>query len=422
MGIVDMSQSPIRAIARVASRVEQASGVEFISMVMGIPGLPPSEIAIEAEIEALRAGVAQSYPPLDGIPSLKQEVSRFVKNFIGVEVSPEGCLPCVGSMQGGMALFMLVNRMVKGRDRVLFIDPGFPVQKAQLRALGFGFDTFDVYNFRGEKLRERLEEVLRKGRTSAILYSNPNNPSWICMTEEELRTIGELSKLYDVPVIEDLAYFAMDFREDLSQPGVPPFQATVARYTDNWLMLLSSSKSFSYAGQRIGCMIVSDVLAKREFSELSSFFPSSILSQALLYGVMTVLSSGVAAAPQHGFAAILKAANDGEYDFVADVREYGRRAAEMKRIFTENGFEIVYDQDMDRPLADGFYFTVAYPGMGGGELLRELLEYGISAISLGATGSERTDGLRACVSHVYPRQFPLLEERLRAFNARHAAR
>jgi hypothetical protein len=52
-------------------------------------------------------------------------------------------------------------------------------------------------------------------------------------------------------VIEDLAYFGMDFRKDISKPGVPPYQPTIAKYTDNYILLISTSKVFSYAGQRI---------------------------------------------------------------------------------------------------------------------------------------------------------------------------
>jgi aspartate/methionine/tyrosine aminotransferase len=92
------------------------------------------------------------------------------------------------------------------------------------------------------------------------MYSNPNNPAWICFTEKELGIIGELCTRYDVIALEDLAYFGMDFRQDTSRPGVPPFIPTVARYTDNYILLISSSKSFSLAGQRIGMTAISDGL------------------------------------------------------------------------------------------------------------------------------------------------------------------
>lgn len=419
MGISDLSHATIREISRLARTIEDESRVELIHMEMGVPGLSPSPIGMEAEIAALRDGCAQKYPPTDGFPELKQAVSRFVKLFMNVDVSPAGCVPTVGSMQGGLAAFLLVNRCVPGRDRVLFIDPGFPVQKSQLRLLGMEYDTFDVYQYRGEKLRGQLESFLRKGKTSAILYSNPNNPSWVCLTEQELSIIGELATQYEIPVIEDLAYFAMDFREDLSVPGKPPYQATVARYTDNWIFLISGSKAFSYAGQRIGTLVISDVLFEKEYPLLADYFPSSSFGRALVFGVMYGLSSGVAASVQRGFTALLEAACDGRFDFVDHVREYGRRAEKMKHLFEKHGFTIVYDRDGDRPLADGFYFTVSYPGLSGGDLLYQLLCYGVSAISLRLTGSERTDGLRACVSHVSPDQFPLLDTRLAAFAAAH---
>lgn len=420
LGITDMSKATIREIARLSKDIEEESGVAFIHMEMGVPGLEPSEIGVEAEISALRQGVAQRYPAVEGIPEVKRELSRFVKCFVGVEVSPQGCIPTVGSMQGGMAAFLMVNRCVAGRDRVLFIDPGFPVQKLQLRALGMPYETFDVYEHRGARLRAKLESYLQEGHISSILYSNPNNPSWACLTEEELAVIGALSSEYDIPIIEDLAYFAMDFRKDLSKPGEPPYQASVARYTDNWLMLLSGSKAFSYAGQRVGAIIVSDALFNRSFPHLEQFFPSPIFGRALVYGTMYALSSGVPASTQHGFAALLRASNSGTYDFVRAVREYGRRAQIMKDLFRKYGFRLVYEMDGEEPLADGFYFTLYYPGMSGGELLRDLLHYGISAISLGSTGSERTEGLRACVSHVYPSQFGMLEKRLKAFQDHHA--
>ena len=91
----------------------------------------------------------------------------------------------------------------------------------------------------------------------------------------------------------------------------------------------------------------------------------------------------------------------------------------MKNLFVKYGFTIVYDMDVDQPLADGFYFTISWPGYRGGDLLKELLYYGVSAISLEITGSERTEGLRACVSQTRMDQMPLLEDRLKKFKQDH---
>ena len=419
IGIPSPGASSIREIVHLVNKIEENTGIKFIRMEMGVPGLPAPDIGIEAEIAALKNGVASVYPDISGVESLKKETSRFIKLFLNVDIAPEGCIPTVGSMMGAMVSFLVANRNDKTKEGTLFIDPGFPVQKQQVKMLGHDYYSFDIYNYRGKKLKEKLESHLESGKISSLLFSNPNNPSWICLTEEELAIIGELSRKYDVIVIEDLAYFGMDFRKDYSKPGKPPFQPTVARYTDEYIMLISSSKIFSYAGQRIGMMAISDQLFERSYPDLLRYYSTDKFGHSAIFGALYGLSAGVSHSVQFGLAALLKAVNDGTYKYRDDVLEYGEKAKEMKKMFISNGFQIVYDMDLDEPLADGFYFTIAYPGMSGDRLIEQLLCYGISAISLVTTGSDRPDGLRACVSQVPRKQFGDLELRLKKFSEDH---
>lgn len=418
-GIRPAGKASIRELVKIVNDIEGITGEEYIRMEMGVPGLDPTFVGTEAEMIALRMGVASKYPNIEGIAPLKDEAARFVKMFLDIDVEPMHCVPTVGSMMGGMASFMVINRSDKNRTGTLFLDPGFPVQKQQCLVLGHQFGSFDLYDYRGEKLKEKMTEEIEKGHYSSILYSNPNNPSWICLNEEELKIIGEISMKYDVTVIEDLAYFGMDFRTDLSQPGVPPFQPTVAKYTDNYLLLVSSSKAFSYAGQRIGMMFISPGLYDRKYPDLKRYYSSEKFGHAMIYGALYALSAGASHTAQYALAAIFKAVNNGSYNYIQEVREYGAKASIMKALFQKYGFKIVYDKDLDKALADGFYFTLSYPGFEGPQLVEELLYYGISAISLGITGSTRTEGLRACVSQVRREQFKHLEERLSQFHLDH---
>jgi len=417
MGIKDYTRATIREVVAVAAGAEKASGVEFIKMEMGVPGLPPAPQGIKAQIEALEKGIPQLYPNINGIPELKQEASRFIKAFIGVDVAPEGCVPVCGSMQGTYASFTTASQSKKG-GKILFIDPGFPVQKQQCLVMGTPYETFDVYDYRGEKLGPKLESYLSKGDIAAIIYSNPNNPTWVCLREEELKTIGELATKYDVVVLEDLAYFAMDFRKNLSTPFEPPYQPTVARYTDNYVLLISGSKAFSYAGERIAVSCISDKLYHKSFPLLVEKYGNGEFGPVFVHRVLYALSSGTSHSAQYALAAMFRAASNGEYDFRKEVSEYGRRAGKLKEIFTRHGFIIVYDKDLDENLADGFYFTIGYPGMTGGELARELMYYGVSAITLDTTGSHQ-QGLRVCTSFIKDHQYALLDERMTAFEQDH---
>lgn len=412
-GIQDFAKATIREVKGVAAHAEKESGVEFIKMEMGIPGLPAAQVGVDAQIKSLQDGIAHSYPDIQGLPALKEAASEFVKAFIGVDINPEGCVPVCGSMQGTFASFLTCSQADKKKDTVLFIDPGFPVQKMQLQVQGTKYETFDVYNFRGEKLGPKLESYLTNGNICAIVYSNPNNPSWICMTDDELRTIGSLATKYDCIIMEDLAYFAMDFRRDI-RPFQKRYQPSVANYTDNYILLISGSKAFSYAGERIGVTCISDKLFHRHYHDLAERYEGLPFGPVFSTRMLYALSSGTSHSAQYAMAAMLKAAAEGKFDFRSEIKVYGDRAHKLKEIFTRHNFYIVYDKDLDQPIADGFYFTIGYPGMTSGELAHELMYYGVSAICLVTTGSEQ-EGLRVCTSFIRDEQYAALEERMAIF-------
>ena len=321
LDIQDFAKATIREVKLTASLAEKRSGVEFVKMEMGIPGLPAAQVGVDAQVKALQNGIASLYPNIQGLPELKREASRFVKAFIGLDVAPEGCIPVSGSMQGTFASFLTCSQCDRRRDTVLFIDPGFPVQKMQLQVMGVNYETFDVYDYRGE---------------------------------------------------------------------------------------------------RIGVTCISDALFHRHYPDLASRYEGLAFGPVFSTRMLYALSSGTSHSAQYALSAMLKAASDGTYDFRREVAVYGERARRLKEIFIRHGFYVVYDKDLDEPVADGFYFTIGYPGMTSGELARELMYYGVSAISLLTTGSQQ-EGLRVCTSFIEDHQYEPLDERMQIFEENHSA-
>lgn len=419
VGVKRLTRATIRQICSVADCAEKISGSPVVHLEIGNPGLPAARVGVEAEKAALDRGVANTYPAIGGIPELKEAGSRFLKAFLDIDLRGSDIVPTVGSMQGSFTLMLLLGQRDPAKDTILFLNPGFPAQPTQARILGLKRESFDIYDYRGAKLEEKLESYLSKGNITALIYGNPNNPAWTNLTDEELRIIGRLATKHDVIVLEDLAYLGMDFRCDYARPGEPPYVPTVAKYTDNYILLLSGSKIFSYAGQRIALVCMSRAVAERSFPALVDFYGVPTFIGAYIFGVLYAASSGTSHSAQHAMAAMLDAAAKGNLDFVEECREYGRRGERAKKIFTDNGFRIVYAMDGDQPIGDGFFFTATYPGMDSETLQRELLRHGVAAISLPGTGSLQ-HGIRVCVSMLdSDKQFADLYERLKAFDDEH---
>ena len=420
MRVADLAKATIGDIVLISQYLEKTTGVKFMRLDQGAPGLPINQVGVEAEKRALDQGLGCQYPAAGGVKELKEAASEFVKAFMDVNISPAGCIPTTGSVAGAYGSFIACANRIKGKDKVLLIDPGFPIMKSQLRLIGLEERSFDIYKYRGkEALRAKLEEEMKDGDIAAIMYSNPNNPAWICLEEEELQVIGELADKYDTVVLEDLAYFCMDFRHDLGHPYCAPYVRTVARYTDNYIILLSASKIFSYSGQRIGLACISDSLFSRRYSNLAErFHDSGEFGSTFTASIMYMITSGCTATTQYAYAEMLRRSCEGKIDFVEDTREYARRAKRMKDIMCRNGFHIVYDRDVTEDVGDGFFFTAGYGDMSGTELVLELLCYGMSGIALDTTGSFQ-NGIRVCTSRMPEELTPIFEERIVAFHNDH---
>ena len=99
---------------------------------------------------------------------------------------------------------------------------------------------------------------------------------------------------------------------------------------------------------------------------------------------------------------------------------YTDRYSDLKEVLLSNGFYLVYDNDLGAPLADGFYFTVQYPGMTDLELTRLLMYYGIAVFPLDTMGSNE-QGVRICTSFFKKEQHSMFRERIEAFHRDHKA-
>ena len=90
--VADISHATIGETLLMAQYLEQKTGIPFIRMDQGSPGLPANRYGIEAEKRALDSGIGSQYPAAAGVPELKAAASEFVKAFINIDISPRHLL------------------------------------------------------------------------------------------------------------------------------------------------------------------------------------------------------------------------------------------------------------------------------------------------------------------------------------------
>ncbi len=413
---IDFNNTGIHKINQAICEIEQCLNTKYIHLEFGIPGLPLPDVA-KIQFSEEELSLASKYPPLDGLPVLKNAAADFIHKFYGIDINPQLVIPTVGTIQGSFASIGTLGNLQKRKNKILVIAPAFPMTFTQISMWGLEVETVEVYGNRNEMLLQSIEARFRQGTIAGILYSSPNNPSWITFNETELEGIGQLCNKYDVFAIEDLAYMGMNLSsEEFSEQ---PRFSTIAKYTDRYILLISASKIFSYAGERIGLCILSPKFFNYTSNHLLNKFGLKQAGRAFTEAVIGTSTGGVATKSQLGLAKILKACVEEQFCFIQYIQEYRSRAMEMKKVFKQNGFEIVYEKNGGEIVGDGFFFTVKYPGLKADELLKNLLYFGISAISLKLTRSFSEEGIRICTSLCNKESIDLLNRRLRSFHHSH---
>ena len=148
---IDLRHVSIRELNRLVDELSTQYNVEFLRFEFGIPGLIPNQIGPEEESRILKENpqIPSIYPPFDGIPRLKEAAAEFIKKFLDIDVPPKSCIPSVGAMHSGFICQSIAGRKHQEVDTILYLDPGFPVNKLQTKFLGLKEESIDLFYFRG---------------------------------------------------------------------------------------------------------------------------------------------------------------------------------------------------------------------------------------------------------------------------------
>ena len=240
----NLQPSATIAIAQ-KSRELKAQGKDIISLSMGEPDFPTPEIIKEAGIAAINANQSH-YPPIDGIPALKEAIIKKLQRDNNLEYNGKEIIVSTGCKQ---AIYNLAQAILNPDDEVIIPAPywvSYP-QITELTGANNVFITADIsQNF---KITAKQLESAITPKTKMVLFNSPSNPSGAMYSLEELQALSAvLIKHPNIIIASD------DIYEHLNWSGEKFYNLINAepKLQKQTVILNGVSKAYAMTGWRIG--------------------------------------------------------------------------------------------------------------------------------------------------------------------------
>ena len=224
-----------------AKELERA-GRSIIHLELGEPDFHPAAPVNDAAKRALDEG-KDRYCPIAGVPALREEIARYLRETRGAKVSPSNIVIAPGCKIG---LFLAMMALINPGDEVLYPEPGFPAYRSITQGLGGVAVPFTLTE--RNQLQPDPDEIAAKitSRTTAIITNSPGNPTGTVYTDEVQRRIAELAVKHDLFVLSDEIYariiYGQNYVSMMNYPGLE----------ERTVIIDGFSKSFAMTGWRLG--------------------------------------------------------------------------------------------------------------------------------------------------------------------------
>jgi N-succinyldiaminopimelate aminotransferase len=237
----------------------------------------PREVA-EAAAAAILGGRGNQYPPVPGIPELRQAIAGHQRRFYGLEFDPDTEVQVTTGATEAIAAALLA--LVEPGDEVIAFEPYYDSYAACIALAG---GTRVPVTLRAPDFRPDLD-ALRDAvtsRTRLILLNSPHNPTGMVATRAELAAIAALAVQHDLLVVTDEVY------EHLVFDGEHIPIATLPGMRERTVTISSGGKTFSFTGWKIGWVTGSPALvaAVRTAKQFLTFVSGGPFQYAIAAGL-----------------------------------------------------------------------------------------------------------------------------------------
>jgi N-succinyldiaminopimelate aminotransferase len=304
-----------------------AASTGAINLGQGFPDTDGPSAVLEAAVAAIRGG-ANQYPPVRGIPELRESVAEHQRRWYGLSVDPATeVLVTAGATE---ALTATIVALCSAGDEVIVLEPLYDSYSAAIAMAGAVRRTVPLH-WPLYRLDVEALEAAVTGRTRLILINTPHNPTGRVFDADELEAVARVARNHDLLVVTDEVYEHLAF-----SPGAHVPLATLPGMAERTITISSAGKTFSVTGWKIGWLharadLVDAIAAVKQFLTFvngSPFQPA--VAQALALPEPDLLAIGAdLAARSRLLTDGLNAAgfdarpSDGTYFVIADAAALG---------------------------------------------------------------------------------------------------
>ena len=239
-------------LAKESALVTKKTGRKVLSFGAGTPDIPPSKVYVQKYAEFLAEPTAHLYPGYTAIPELSDALVTWYKQRFAAEITSSEILPLLGGKDGIMhAPLALTDE----GDEILTPNPGYPAFTGAALLYGAKPVYYDLTEEdRYEPQIDQLEKLLTK-KTRFMWINYPSNPTGACITKIKLEKLITFAKKHNLWIIYDNAYSEITF-----DGYVAPSILTIPGAKDVAIEIGSFSKTFSFAGYRMGWLVGNEQL------------------------------------------------------------------------------------------------------------------------------------------------------------------
>ena len=230
-------------------------------------------------IQGVNLGGEQAYTEYRGRGIIREDIAKKVSTFTGSNFSPDKQLIITPGTQG--ALFLAMGSLIGQGDKVAIVEPDYfanrkIAQFLDAEIIPVSLDYFGSDNKAGLDLKG-LEDAFKDG-VKVFLFSNPNNPTGVIYSPDEIRSIATLARKYGVSIIEDQLYSRQIF-----DGRAYTHLCAMDNKPENLITVIGPSKTESLSGYRLGIAFGSaNIIARMEKLQAIVSLRACGYSQAVL--------------------------------------------------------------------------------------------------------------------------------------------